>query len=79
MDHMCEECAEHTLIALVVMELSALHVADVLVALEHGHQALVDADVLLFRLHHPDALCGEEFGRLVRGVFVMAVESCAFA
>lgn len=25
-------------------------------ALEHGHQALVDADVLLLRLHHPHAL-----------------------
>lgn len=24
--------------------------------LQHGHQALVDADVLLLRLHHPHAL-----------------------
>lgn len=24
--------------------------------LEHGHEALVDADVLLLRLHHPHAL-----------------------
>lgn len=44
-----------TFVALVVVHLPG-GANDVLLALQHRQEALVDADVLLLRLHHPNAL-----------------------
>ena len=43
-------------VALVVVDLPAERRVLVLLSFEHREQALMDADVLLLRLHHPDSL-----------------------